>query len=481
MPLNIIQAYNLKKQFKGSKKLLNYVLSFSDLLLSLSTFYASFLIIKQSGHPYLQFSYQYWFLALLMVPTLIILLQTTNLARVPRTSRYISIFFDFVRFCIPYSIFLFVFTWVFNLQDVSTKVLLLYISLNLVLLYLARVLTYSFFKGFRSNGHNTNYVLLIADDSSETIIEKILNRKEWGFKVLFILSNSDLIRNKYGKRFRVLPDKVNFKNLIDIDIIDEVIYCKKSIDKETLKTYVGTCEETGVVFRLQNDLSSITYKEAELHHFEEIPLLTFMNTPSNQIAMMWKTITESAFSFITLIMLSPLLLLVSIAIKIESKGPVIFKQRRVGLRGRQFYIYKFRTMVANAEDLKSKLADQNESDGPMFKIKMDPRITPLGRILRKLSIDELPQLFNVLKGEMSLIGPRPPLPKEVELFERWQLRKLSMKPGITCTWQIIPNRNDVVFEKWMKLDIQYIETWSLKNDFKLIFKTIKSILTSGGY
>ena len=138
-------------------------------------------------------------------------------------------------------------------------------------------------------------------------------------------------------------------------------------------------------------------------------------------------------------------------------------------------------MVQNAEELKAKLMAQNESDGPTFKIKKDPRITSIGRFLRKTSIDELPQLFNVLRGEMSLIGPRPPLQSEVAEYEDWQLRRLSVKPGITCTWQIIPNRNDVVFEKWMKLDIEYIDKWSLKSDWQLFFKTIKSVIANKGY
>jgi lipopolysaccharide/colanic/teichoic acid biosynthesis glycosyltransferase len=138
-------------------------------------------------------------------------------------------------------------------------------------------------------------------------------------------------------------------------------------------------------------------------------------------------------------------------------------------------------MVVDAEVIRKKLEAQNESDGPTFKIKEDPRITKIGKFLRKTSLDEVPQLINVLKGEMSLIGPRPPLPREVEEYERWQLRRLSVKPGITCTWQIIPNRNDVLFEKWMRLDLQYIDTWSLRNDFNLVFKTVKSVFTNRGY
>jgi exopolysaccharide biosynthesis polyprenyl glycosylphosphotransferase len=225
----------------------------------------------------------------------------------------------------------------------------------------------------------------------------------------------------------------------------------------------------------------MTFTNAYLTNFNEISFLTFNHTQRNRLAFLWKTFMDFWISFAIIFLLSPFMLIIALMIKSTSKGPVIFKQERVGLRGRKFYIYKFRTMVANAEALKRKLMEQNESDGPTFKIKKDPRITPVGRFLRKTGLDELPQLFNVLKGEMSLIGPRPPLPEEVEKYERWQLRRLSVKPGITCTWQIIPNRNDVIFEKWMRLDMQYIDNWSLKADFVLFFRTIISVFRAGGH
>jgi lipopolysaccharide/colanic/teichoic acid biosynthesis glycosyltransferase len=216
-------------------------------------------------------------------------------------------------------------------------------------------------------------------------------------------------------------------------------------------------------------------------HFEHIPFITFKNTPKNSFALAWKSFTEFWVSFGIIFLLSPIMLLITILIKLTSKGPVIFKQERVGLRGRKFYIFKFRTMVQNAEELKENLKALNESDGPTFKIKKDPRITLIGRFLRKTGLDELPQLFNVLKGEMSLIGPRPPLASEVEKYERWHLRRLSIKPGITCTWQIIPNRHEVVFDKWMKLDIQYIDSWSIKKDLQLFVRTIKTVLNGTGF
>ena len=176
-------------------------------------------------------------------------------------------------------------------------------------------------------------------------------------------------------------------------------------------------------------------------------------------------------SGIGLIVLSPVFLIVALAIKIEdSKGSVLFSQKRVGQHGKEFNMYKFRSMVSNAEELKEKLLKQNEMSGPMFKMKNDPRITKVGKFIRKTSIDELPQLLNVLKGEMSLVGPRPSLPKEVIKFEPWMLERLDVKPGLTCYWQVM-GRNDIDFEDWMKLDIKYVHDRNFWLDIKLIFKT----------
>ena len=183
-----------------------------------------------------------------------------------------------------------------------------------------------------------------------------------------------------------------------------------------------------------------------------------------------KRLMDILLSLLGLIMVSPIMLIVAILIKLESSGPIIFSQKRVGLNGKEFNMLKFRSMVQNAEELKEKLQKQNEMSGPMFKMKEDPRITKVGRFIRKTSIDELPQLINILKGEMSLVGPRPSLPKEVAKFEPWMLERLKVKPGLTCYWQV-SGRNNIDFEDWMKLDIKYVKDRNLGLDIKLIFKT----------
>jgi exopolysaccharide biosynthesis polyprenyl glycosylphosphotransferase len=192
-----------------------------------------------------------------------------------------------------------------------------------------------------------------------------------------------------------------------------------------------------------------------------------------------KRVVDILFSTIGIIVLSPIMLVVAIAIKIDSRGPAIFSQIRVGLNGKPFKMYKFRSMVDDAEDLLDKLRDKNEMTGPMFKIKEDPRVTRVGRFIRKTSIDELPQLFNVLKGEMSLVGPRPNLPREVVKFTRHQRIKLLVKPGLTCYWQVM-GRSNIDFDGWMKLDLKYIEDRSTIVDLKLIFQTFRVFLGDDG-
>lgn len=198
---------------------------------------------------------------------------------------------------------------------------------------------------------------------------------------------------------------------------------------------------------------------------------TFETKDEKVIYIYLKRIIDLVCSLIGIIALSPVFLIVGIIIKLDSKGSAIFSQKRVGKGGKEFKMYKFRSMVVNAEELKEKLLHQNEMSGPMFKMKDDPRITKIGRFIRKTSIDELPQLINVIKGDMSLVGPRPSLPKEVAKFEPWMMRRLDVKPGLTCYWQV-SGRNNIDFDDWMRLDIKYVQDRSIKLDIKLIFKTI---------
>lgn len=452
-----------------------------DIFITVFSYFLSYFIVNLINTNYFDFTWEYWTLLILIVPTWIILLYTSNLTQVPRTRSHLSIFMSFLNFSFIGFALLFVYKHIFNLAQLSHYVIITFSVINLLLLYSFRMLTYRVFRYFRSNGHNIRNIIVYADDLSERLINSILEHKEWGYRILMMITDSVSIKKKYGSLIRIYPDKINIRNILDIDIVDEVFYCNAHVSESKLQSLMETCEEIGVILRIQATNRSSSMSGSDITHLDHIPLITVTNPPINSSGLSWKSFSDFWISFLIIFMLSPIMVIIALVIKATSKGPVIFKQERVGLRGRKFYIYKFRTMVQHAEALKASLAGLNESDGPTFKIKNDPRITLIGRFLRKTGLDELPQLFNVLKGEMSLIGPRPPLPAEVEKYQRWHLRRLSVKPGITCTWQIIPNRNEVIFDNWMKLDIQYIESWSIKKDLQLLFKTIKTVLYGTGY
>jgi lipopolysaccharide/colanic/teichoic acid biosynthesis glycosyltransferase len=202
---------------------------------------------------------------------------------------------------------------------------------------------------------------------------------------------------------------------------------------------------------------------------------------SPRFPLFLKARVDFVFSIAGILLLLPVFLIIGMIIKLSSRGPVFFLQERMGFMGSKFKMIKFRTMVLNSEGQLEPLKSSNEASGPVFKMKDDPRITPFGKFLRRNGLDELPQLFNVVKGEMSLIGPRPPLEDEVKQYEPWQLRRLSVKPGITCTWQITPNRHDVPFDQWMKMDLHYIDNWNFRDDVVLFFRTVKTFFMGGGH
>jgi exopolysaccharide biosynthesis polyprenyl glycosylphosphotransferase len=451
-----------------------------DVILSLLSFTVAFLIRDYFFEPPITERNEYLIIGLLIIPTWFILIKSVNLAEMHRTKTYSMILASYLRVIVLGLGVIFLSVFLFKLVNISRLMVLFFGIINLVTLFSVRISVYRIMKYFRVKGYNTRNVIVIADESSEEFIERLLENKEWAYIVKYIVTNSSFIYKKYKDLIPVHPERINIRNLMDIDVIDEIIYCKNEINQNNLKNLIHDCEEVGVVFRMQSQLFSRSATKAHLNHFDETPFLTFDNTPSDHFAFKVKNTFSVLVSFFILLVWSPILAFIAILIKLTSKGPVFFKQQRVGLRGRTFYMYKFRTMVVNAESLQSSLMDLNEADGPVFKIKNDPRITPIGKFLRKSGLDELPQFFNVLIGDMSLVGPRPPVPAEVKQYERWQLRRLSMKPGITCTWQIKPNRNDISFDDWMKMDLQYIDNWSNKLDLILFFKTIKTMLKGSG-
>lgn len=231
--------------------------------------------------------------------------------------------------------------------------------------------------------------------------------------------------------------------------------------------------------RILLDFLPTGFSHVFVDHLAQVPLLTFSSTPQNDFALLLKRALDVALSALVLVVLSPLFLVMALLIILTSRGPVFYRQTRCGLGGRRFTLLKFRSMVSNADQLLHHLEELNEVDGPVFKMRNDPRCTVIGRWMRMLSLDELPQLWNVLRGDMSLVGPRPPLPAEVEQYESWQRRRLRMRPGLTCLW-VLEGRSRLQFDRWVKLDLLYIDNWSVWLDFKILLRTIPTVLSSRG-
>ncbi len=261
--------------------------------------------------------------------------------------------------------------------------------------------------------------------------------------------------------------------------VDVLFMAPESDDLQGSHRAFELAEKMGVPICVLPHVYNSKISSCHLEHFNGQPALVYSSSKPKSAATLLKETVDRIAAVVGLIAISPFLALTAMAVKLTSKGPAFFAQTRLGQNGAPFQVYKFRTMSTDAEEKKTTLRNHNEMSGPMFKMKNDPRITPLGRLLRKYSVDELPQLFNVLKGDMSLVGPRPALPKEVAEFAPWQRRKLAVKPGLTCIWQV-SGRNNIDFEDWMKLDLEYIDNWSLWLDAKIIARTAPTVLKGTG-
>ncbi|MCK4851607.1 MAG: sugar transferase [Candidatus Omnitrophica bacterium] len=290
----------------------------------------------------------------------------------------------------------------------------------------------------------------------------------------YILNSDEKEKGFWG--IKVFDPQRDIRLILLENQIDNVVI---AVGKEKLsetEELLLKCEEFGAEIWLYADFFELMFARKEIDTLGGIPLLIFSTTPQYSWATVFKRMLDIIGSLVLFILTVPLILLASAMIKLTSPGPVLFRQKRVGLHGRKFIFYKFRSMVTDAEQRRQEISAHNIMKGPVFKIKADPRITPVGRFLRSTSIDELPQLWNVLKGDMSLVGPRPPLPREVSDYRGWQRRRLSMRPGLTCLWQVQGRSKITDFDEWARLDLKYIDNWSLWLDSVILFKTIFVVL-----
>jgi exopolysaccharide biosynthesis polyprenyl glycosylphosphotransferase len=462
--------------------ILNFLLGSIDILAITLSFQFSYFINYYHSGTFFFTQPKLIKLYMIIMPIWLVILYLIEITEIPRTKRYRVLFKEYLQSAILIIILLLIIYFVFKLYLISRLFLFEFVFLGFICLLAVRILEYKVFRIYRAKGYNYVNTIIIADETSVPFIDELISRKEWGYRVFSIFTTSDLVKERYEKAIILVSEEYMgvLNDLMEGNIIDEVLYIKSKIIPSEVRIVVRSCEELGVVFSLKYQDEKIKLTNAINTNIGDEKFLTFINIPYNVYALMIKQIMDIGVSLFMVICLSPVLLTIALLIKLQSDGPVIYKQLRVGLRGRQFNLYKFRTMVANAEKLREDLEDKNEVDGPVFKIKDDPRVTKIGKFLRKTGLDELPQLFNILKGEMSLIGPRPPIPSETIQYKRWQLRRLSVKPGLSCFWQITPERNNIKFEKWMELDLAYIDNWSPRLDMLILIKTIKTVFQRTG-
>ena len=373
-------------------------------------------------------------------------------------------------------------SFIFNITLIDKTFLITFWGISSFILITSRIIIHVILKKARLRGLNTRQMVIIGTgERAQKFAKRILQSPELGYRIVGFVDNQWKGLEQFSRNgWKLLTDLNGFQELLKREVIDEVVISlpvKSYYDK--IDTIIKFCEEQGIIIRFLSDLFDLEIAKSYIDHLDGIPVLTLHSAPVDQWRLLAKRGIDVALSSILLTLLLPFFMVVALLIKIDSRGPVFFIQERVGLNKRRFKLVKFRTMVKGAEKFKKSIEELNEVSGPVFKIRNDPRVTGIGKWLRRTSIDELPQLINVLKGEMSLVGPRPPIPSEVEQYEREARRRLSMKPGITCLWQI-KGRSNIPFEEWMELDKEYIDNWSLWLDLKILAKTIPAVIRGSG-
>jgi exopolysaccharide biosynthesis polyprenyl glycosylphosphotransferase len=367
----------------------------------------------------------------------------------------------------------------FRLRAATPEAVAIFWLISTPTLLLSRLALRAFLRALRERGHNLRLILVVGtNDRALAFVHAIQSRPDLGYRLGGFVDEEWIARTPVDGIQPVLVSNLDgFQGFLRTHVVDEVVVALpvKSFYSRAAHI-VALCKEQGIVVRVLSDL----FSAARVDEFESNPVVTLNASRFYGWPAVLKRAIDIYVSAWVLILLAPLFVLVAALIKLGSDGPALFAQERVGLNKRRFRMYKFRTMVVNAEALQAELESHNEVSGPVFKIKDDPRITRVGRFLRKNSIDELPQLFNVLKGDMSLVGPRPLPVRDYEGFDQdWQRRRFSVRPGVTCLWQV-SGRSSIEFKEWMDLDMRYIDHWSLWLDVKILARTIPAVMKGSG-
>jgi len=372
-------------------------------------------------------------------------------------------------------------TYLFKIGYVSRGLIGYAFGFTIFLIAIEKMTMVIFFRYLRQKGFNFRNLLIVGTGRrARSFITQINHRREFGLKIVSVI---DPDKSRVGETIcghQVVGTLEDIPDILINTAIDNVIFIVPRSSLNAIEKQVLCCETLGVTAHVAVDLFPMQFTQGRPESLLGLPIMTFESVSDKHQQLIIKRLLDIILSGIGLIILAPVFLCVALSVRLTSPGPVMFAQERCSLNGRRFKLFKFRTMVVDAESKMEELMAFNQMEGPAFKMDNDPRITPIGKILRKLSLDELPQLWNVFQGDMSLVGPRPPLPKEVQQYDFWQRRRLSMRPGITCLWQVGGRNKIKDFDEWAKLDLKYIDEWSLALDFKILLKTFPVVLGGVG-
>ncbi|HEV2425334.1 MAG TPA: sugar transferase [Terriglobia bacterium] len=427
-----------------------------------------------------------------LMPAALLIWILTGLAagiyREIREDDWRAVLWDPLKVNVVATLVLMAFTVAVKEEYISRLLIAIFCVTVLTAMIALRLLARHLGPGLRATFGNVRHVLVVGRTPEALEIAREIEENESHGVKLAGFARVPLLNREGGqltsaesglRRSYPLYPLRNLAELLRAHVIDEVIFAVSRDELECLEETFLLCEEEGVKTRVLVSFFPHVISRVYLERLRDMPLLTFSTTPENELLLLAKRVVDLAMALALTVVLSPLLLVIALLIRLTSPGRVLYRQTRCGLGGRRFTLYKFRSMRQGADEQRRELSSLNELDGPVFKIRDDPRCTPVGRWMRRFSLDELPQLINIIKGDMSFVGPRPPLPEEVAHYERWQRRRLRMQPGLTCLWAL-EGRNKLNFRRWMELDLEYIDTWSPALDWKILLKTIPVVLLGRG-
>jgi exopolysaccharide biosynthesis polyprenyl glycosylphosphotransferase len=478
--------------FQKKEAALIQIYRLMDLLITVIAFYLAYYIRVHLPHQYftvLKTGLDYKFVFLLIIIIWYLVFEKFQLYTSFKEYKFSAVLWRISKAVSIAMLTLIFFLYVFRITTMSRLLMALFFVLDICLIGAGKFLTYYLIDWFGQRELNIRKVIVVG--SRERAKEVIHVIQQHDTEKISIQGCLEIDESYLGKQVtenvHVFDIIGNLDKILSENIVDEIIFAIPLKDVKNVNHYINLAEMMGISVRIIPDfqihhlMTKLGIGTLKLENFKGILTMSLHTTPANYGMLIVKEAFDYIFAATAMIFFFPLFCLIGVIIKLVSPGAVLFTQIRCGLNGRKFTLYKFRTMVADAEDKQNELKVINEAEEPVFKVKKDPRIIPfIGTILRKTNLDEMPQLINVLKGEMSLVGPRPPIPNEVEKYELWQRRRLSMKPGMTCIWQIKPKRNETSFHEWMDLDLTYIDNWSIVLDFKILLATVRTVLTGSG-